>query len=146
MKAIDLLKHSRFGQGDLMRRILVLILTSFVSCSVTAEEFDGSWTKLLTQRCGGGETWACTSLGNIYFLGEVGIPDYDKAAHFFEKGCEGGDTVACLNAGVLFHEGPGVAQDYKKAARFYQKGCSDLQSGLRRGRPHWLREPRRSVS
>jgi len=78
--------------------------------------------------CSGGESVACTELGELYETGR-GVPrDVKRAARsYYATACAHGVAVACTRGGRLFERAPEIV-DLPKAAEMYERGCRLAQA------------------
>lgn len=65
------------------------------------------------------------ALGEIYFRGRAGEPDYKKAFENISKASEFESAIADHHLGIFHQHGLGVAQSYSKAAQYYSKAIED---------------------
>jgi hypothetical protein len=70
-----------------------------------------------------GDANAQHDLGVIYARGDLGQPDYAKAAYWFREAAVQGLANAQYNLGVLYEQGLGVAQDDVRALLWYHSAA-----------------------
>ena len=71
-----------------------------------------------------GQVWAMLPLAFIYYQGELGHPDPEKAFHWFEKAGSGERPkhyLAVANLAICYQNGIGTAKDFEKAAALFTK-------------------------
>ena len=65
--------------------------------------------------------WACYGAGLVYYYGETGNPDYEKAVEMFRKASSSEVYEADYYLGICYENGQGVAKDQVEAVKWYRK-------------------------
>jgi uncharacterized protein len=85
-----------------------------------------------TIACDGKVIDACANLGILFFgAGSSGFStDFERAAHFNEKGCSGGKMESCKYLAWSYWKGQGRSIDLARAAPLLEKACGaqDLEA------------------
>jgi|SRR5579871_1099821 len=67
----------------------------------------------------------CSSLGNIYFWGRVGVArDHARAAAYLDKACRAGCGSDCDRLGDMLRNADEVPRDLARAAASYDRACA----------------------
>ena len=66
---------------------------------------------------------AAHKLGELYFAGEYGPSDPEKARLWWQRGAEAGDANAQNSLGALHYHGWGVARDFAEAKRWWEQAA-----------------------
>lgn len=82
-----------------------------------------------------GDAYPANVLGYIYYYGRctVGMPEYEKALHWFSIGHAGGNNESSYKLGDLFFHGYAVKQNPKIALELYKKVYDDTLSRFEYG-------------
>ena len=75
------------------------------------------------QQAEAGDPFSQYALGVLYHNGQLGTPDYTKAAQWFERAAEQDHLEAMHNLGIAYWEGRGVPQDYQKSYYWWRRGA-----------------------
>ena len=70
-----------------------------------------------------GDPFSQYALGVLYHNGQLGAPDYEKAAHWFERAAKQDHLEAMHNLGIAYWEGRGVPQDYQRSYYWWRRGA-----------------------
>ncbi len=89
-----------------------------------------SVAKMWLPEAQGGNPKAQAYMGEIYEKGVNGTPDYQSAAHWYQKAVDQGYTPAMLNLGNLYEQGLGVEQDSTKAINLYRMASGITDSKI----------------
>jgi len=81
-------------------------------------------------------------MGEVYENGVNGTPDYQSAAHWYQKAVDQGYTPAMLNLGNLYEQGLGVPQDSTMAINLYRQASGITESKIEIVTEQGLRERR----
>ena len=121
---------------------MMALISSIVLSAVTADPLrasvvdsclDGSdaacegLAAMADQRCSGGDTDACETLGLLKSQGRGTNEDLPHAAKLFEHSCDAGLAKGCVNLGWALQNGLGVEPDADAAAGYFEQACD---SGL----------------
>jgi TPR repeat protein len=68
-----------------------------------------------------GHWLATANIGDIYFYGDLGAPDYEKAFPFNIAAAEHGIDYAALSVAMSYRDGLGVAKDPVKALAWFRR-------------------------
>ena len=81
---------------------------------------------------------AAHKLGELYFAGEYGPSDPEKARFWWQRGAEAGDAEAQNSLGALHYHGWGVARDFAEAKRWWEEaaGQGDVEAQFNLGVLH----------
>ncbi len=82
-----------------------------------------------------GEAWPANTLGYIYYYGRCngGVPEYEKAFHWFSIGHAGGVDESTYKLGDLYVNGFGIKKNEAIAADLYWKVYQDTLDGFLSG-------------
>lgn len=81
---------------------------------------------LMAAKQGNVDAYEC--LGNIYYYGRVGQPDYEKAFHYYKLASDLGDVIAAYKLADMYKNGYYVSKDYTKYVQII-KGLYPLIQG-----------------
>jgi len=94
-------------------------LGRFLSVAKVAYVFTDTLERAAMQ----GDLKAAVQLAEIYFLGDKGPRNYEKAARWYAYAAEKGHALGQNNLGAMYESGQGVKQDYETAATWYEKSA-----------------------
>ena len=98
--------------------LLLLVLAFFSTSAQISDE--------LINKANNGDAEAMFDVGNLYALGQNGVPqDNDIAMMWFIKAANKGNTKAMCRIGDLYASGFGGSFDYSKAMKWYNKALEN---------------------
>lgn len=101
--------------------------------SYKAEDYQSALREFLPL-ANGGDAFAQSYLGDMYYNGNGVAQNYSQAADWYRKAADQGNVFAQYALGFMYYNGEGVSKNYSQAAYWYRKagtqGHSDSLNNL----------------